>query len=234
MLHKNNIATSILSAIQYTQQLAQTDSNGIGSVLGLSLANDALQTWTRDMLNKGLDAAQTQESYTDITTNSPNTYAWPADMYALKTIEVNWQDNTQQNYLPAQVVDVANIQNQSFSWLRANQTQQQPLFDNRGDTFEIFPTPQIVNAQGIRIFYYLTPTEYTDVGQAILYPQLLDYRTLSCKMASLYYKTQNDTEMAAVYEQEYKERIDKIIKVVAPGTQQPISPTPLMISGWNY
>lgn len=228
------MATSILSAITYTQQLCQTDSNNIDSVLGLSLANDALQTWTRDMLNKNIDAAQTQEAYRDLSTTSPNTYLWPSDMYALKTIEVNWQDQTQQNYLPAQVIDVANIQNQSFSWLRANQSQQQPLFDNRGDQFEIFPTPIVGNTNGIRIFYFLTPTEYTDVGQAILYPQLLDYRTLSCKMASLYYKTQNDTNMAMVYEQEYQDRIAKINRIVEPGTQQPIQPTPLMISGWQY
>lgn len=228
------MATSVLSAITYAQQLAQTDSNNIGSVLGLALYNDALQTMTRDMLNRGLDAAQTQESYTDLTTTSPNTYAWPSDMYALKTIEVNWSDNTEQNYLQAQPVDVANVQNQSFSWLRANQTQATPLFDNRGDTFEIFPTPQISNSQGIRIFYYLTPTEAPDVGTAIQYPQTLDYRALSALIASRYYKTQNDTAMAAVYEQEYNTRMDKIIKILAPGTQQPISPTPLMISGWRY
>ncbi len=228
------MATSVLSAIQYTQQLCQTDSNNIGSVLGLALANDALQTWTRDMLNKNIDAAQTQEAYRDLTTDSPNTYLWPSDMYALKTIEVNWQDQTQQNYIQAEVIDVANIQYKSFSWLRANQGQTQPLFDNRGDQFEIFPTPTVGNAQGIRIFYYLTPTEFTDVGQPILYPQLLDYRTLSCKMSSMYYKSQNDINMAQIYENEYQERIGKIINVVAPGTQQPITPTPLAITGWNF
>lgn len=228
------MATSIFSAIQYTQQLAQTDSLGIGSTLGLSLANDALQTWTRDMLNRNVDAAQTQEAYRDLSTNSPNTYLWPSDMFALKTIEVNFQDQVEQNYVASQVMDVANIQNQSFSWLRANQNQFEPLFDNRGDQFEIFPTPKLANAQGIRIFYYLTPTEYADVGAPILYPQLLDYRTLSCKMASLYYKTQNDTEMANVFEMEYQERIKKIINVVAPGTQQPIQPTPLALTGWQY
>ena len=226
--------TSILSAITYTQQLAQTDSNGIGSVLGLSLANDALQEWTRDMLAKNIDAAQTQEAYRDLSTNSPNTYLWPSDMFSLKTIEVNWQDQTEQNYLPAEVVDVANIQNRSFSWLRANQDINSPLFDNRGDQFEIFPTPTAGNAQGIRIFYFLTPTEFTDVGQAILYPQLLDYRTLSCKMASMYYKIQNDTNMAFVYEQEYANRIGKINNIVGPGTQQPIQPTPLKMTGWNF
>jgi hypothetical protein len=228
------MATSVLSAVQYAQQLAQTDSNGIGSVLGLSFYNDALQTFHRDLINRGIDASQTQEAYRDLTTDSPNTYLWPSDMYALKTIEVNWQDQEAQNYLQATPLDVANIQDVSFSWLRSHQNQQSPLFDNRGDQFEIFPTPQAANAQGIRIFYYLTPTEVTNVGQAIQYPLTLDYRAGSCKMASLYYKSQNDVEMALVYENEYKERVDKIIKILAPGTQQPITPTPLKISGWQY
>lgn len=228
------MATSVLSAITYAQQLAQTDAKGIGSVLGLALYNDALQTFHRDLINKGIDASQTQEAYRDLTTDSPNTYLWPSDMYALKTIEVNWQDTTEQNYLQALPLDVANIQNISFSYLRANQLQNQPLFDNRGDQFEIFPTPTVANAQGIRIFYYLTPSEAPDVGTAIQYPLTLDYRAGACKMASLYYKTQNDPTMAAVYEAEYLTRIDKIIKILAPGTQQPIQPQPLAISGWQY
>lgn len=228
------MATSILSAIQYTQQICQTDANGIGSVFGLALWNDALQTMTRDMINRGIDASQTQEAYTDLSTSSPNTYAWPSNMYSLKTIEVNWSDNQAQNYLQAQAIDVANIQQVSFSWLRANQPQSQPLFDNRGDTFEIFPTPLVGNSQGIRIFYFLTPTEATDVGQAITYPQTLDYRALSMKMASLYYVSQNDTVMAQTHADEYQRRIEKIIKNLAPGTQQPIQPTPLQNPGWQY
>ncbi len=228
------MATSVLAAITYTQQLAQTDSNGIGSVLGLAFYNDAYQAWTRDMLTRNIDAAQTQEAYRDITTQSPNTYLWPSDMYALKTIEVNWQDTQQQNYLQATALDVANIQGVSFSYLRSNQNQQSPLFDNRGDQFEIFPTPTTTNAQGIRIFYFLTPTEVTDVGQPINYPQLLDYRTLSFKMASLYYMQQNDTVMAEKNEAEYQARLSRIINILAPGTQQPIQPTPLALTGWNF
>lgn len=228
------MATSILSAIQYAQRLAQTDDNNIGSVLGLALYNDALNEMTRDMLNRNLDAAQTQEAYRDLTTNSPNTYLWPSDMYALKTIEVNWQNTSEENYIQARPVDVSNIQEASFSWLRKNQTQNEPLIDNRGDQFELFPTPTVANAQGIRIFYFLTPTEATDVGQAIQYPQTLDYRALSCKMASMYYKTQNDTTMAAVYEMEYQQRIAKIINILAPGTQQPITPKRLAITGWSF
>lgn len=125
------MATSVLSAVQYTQQLCQTDSNGIGSVLGLSLYNDARMEWTRDMLNKGMDAAGLQEAYRDLTTSSPNTYLWPEDMFALKTIEVNWQDQEEQNYLQARQIDVANLQNRSFSWFRQNQDQQRPLFDTK-------------------------------------------------------------------------------------------------------
>jgi hypothetical protein len=225
---------TVANAITYTRQLAQTDSNGISDTLGLALYNDARMEWTRDMLNKNMDAAQTKEAYRDLTTSSPNTYTWPDDMFALKTIEVNWQDQTQQNYLQAMPIDVANIQNRSFSWLRANQDNLSPLFDNRGDTFEIFPTPQAANSQGIRIFYFLQPTEATLTSETIPYPQLLDYRTLSCKMASMYYRTQNSPEMAMVYEQQYQQRISKIIKIVEPGTQQPIKPTPLQITGWRY
>jgi hypothetical protein len=226
--------TSVLSAITYAQQLAQTDSSNIGSVLGLALYNDALQTFTRDLINRDIDAAQTQESYNDLGTQSPNTYAWPADMFALKTIEINWSDQTQQNYLQARPMDVANIQGVSFDWLRVNQSQSDPLFDNRGDTFEIFPTPTSANTRGIKIFYFKTPTEAPDVGTAIQYPQTLDYRALSALIAARYYKTQNDTAMAQVYEAEYKERLAKIINILAPSSQQPISPQRLQITGWGF
>lgn len=228
------MATSILSAITYTQQLAQTDSNGIGSVLGLALYNDARMEWTRDMLNKNMDAAQTQESYRDLSTSSPNTYLWPSDMFALKTVEVNWEDATEQNYLPAMPMDVANIQGRSFSWLRANQPQTQPLIDNRGDQFELFPTPTVGNTNGIRIFYFLTPTEATSVEEGIPYPQLLDPRTLSFKMAATYYRTQNDITMAQEYETQYQQRMQKVIRIVEPGTQQPITPQSLKMTGWNF
>ncbi len=226
--------TSVVSAITYAQQLAQTDSNGISSVLGLALYNDALQTMTRDLVNRDIDAAQTQEAYRNMNTNSPSTYLWPSDMFALKTIEVNFTDTTQQNYLQATPMDVANIQGKSFDWLRVNQSQSDPLFDNRGDQFEIFPTPTTANTNGIRIFYFLTPTEALDVGTGIPYPLTLDYRAISTLMASRYYKTQNDPEMADVYAKEYAERIAKIINILAPSSQQPITPQPLSMTGFNF
>ena len=228
------MATSLLSAITYTQQLCQTDANGIGSVLGLALYNDARMEWTRDMLNKGMDAAGTREWYRDLTTSSPNTYTWPDDMFALKTIEVNFEGQDEDNYIQARAIDVSNIQERSFSWLRANQDITQPLFDNRGNSFEIFPTPTTGNSQGLRIFGFTTPTDATDVGEAVPYPQLLDYRTLSCKMAAMYYRSQENFEAATDLEGQYQQRMGKIIKVIQPGTQQPITPQTLHISGWQY
>ena len=228
------MATSVLSAITYAEQLAQTDSNGIGSVLGLAFYNDALHKMSRDLVNRGIDAAQTQESYTDLTTDSPNTYAWPSDMVKLKTIEVNWSGTAEDQYLQATPMDVANIQRYSFSWLRKNQPQNKPLFDNRGDTFEIFPTPVAANTAGIRIFYFLNPTDAADVGTAINYPQSLDYRALASLIASSYYKRQNNQKMAGMYEAEYEQYVNKIINILGPSSQQPITPTPLADAGWQY
>jgi len=230
------MATSVLAAIQYAQQLAQTDSNNIGSVLGLALYNDALQTMTRDLVNRGIDAAQVREDYRDIDVSLvPNgQYLWPSDMFMLKTIEINWSDQTEQNYLQATPIDVANIQDKSFSWLRKNQPQSSPLFDNRGDYFEIFPTPTSDNANGVRIMSFITPTEVTNVGEAINYPQTLDYRALSCLMTSTYLKTQQEANMALVFSQEYEQRMNKIINILAPSSQQPIQPQPLQMTGWNF
>ena len=53
-------------------------------------------------------------------------------------------------------------------------------------------------------------------------------------MAAMYYKSQNDDKMAAIYDAEYESRVGKIIKILAPGTQQPISPKSLALSGWEY
>lgn len=225
--------------ITYARVLAQTDSNGITDDAGLAYANDSLQDFTRELIARDIDAAQTQEAYTPTTTNNPNTYAWPTDMYALKTIEVDFTGTGGQNYLQATSLDVANIQNVSFDWLRLNQSAGSPLFDNRGDTFEIFPVPPVATAAGLRIFYYLQPTEFANLSSTVTYPMTLDYRCLSAKVAYLYALTLDkggitSGGLAADMEAEYQKRLKKIIEILAPGTQQPIQPTPLAMTGWNY
>lgn len=224
---------TVSDVLTYARQLAQTDSNGITDALGLAFANDALQNITREMLNRNLDAAQTQESYTNLTTNNPNTYAWPSDMFALKTIEVNMTDQSASNYLPATAVEIANLQHMSFDWLRINQAAASPLYDNRGDTFEIFPVPTASNNNGIKIFYYLTPTEYGSTSANVVYPQSLDYRCMSARVASLYAASQGQLEMAQAMNVEYEKRLQDIIRILAPSSQQPIQPERLRLTGWN-
>lgn len=224
---------TVADVITYARQLCQTDSNGLTDALGLAFSNDALQNITRQMLTRDIDAAQTQESYTNLTTNNPNTYAWPPDMYSLKTIEVNYTDQSQQNYLPAVNVEVANLQNTSFDWLRVNQNQSYPLFDNRGDTYEIFPLPTSANANGIKIFYFLTPTEYTTTASVINYPQTLDYRCMSARVASLYALSVGNIPIMQSAQAEYEKRLHEIISILAPASQKPIQPNRLQLTGWN-
>lgn len=225
---------TVNDVLTYARQLAQTDNTGLTDTAGLAFCNDALQNMTRSMFERNIDAAQTQESYTSLTTNNPNTYLWPNNMYALKTIEVNFSDQQQMNYLQATEVEVANIQANSFDWLRVNQNPSYPLFDNRGDTFEIFPIPNIANANGIRIFYYLTPTEYISTASAIVYPQTLDYRCLAARVAALYAISVADINMFQVASAEYDKRLHDLINILAPSSQQPIKPQKLLITGWQY
>lgn len=225
--------------ITYARVLAQTDSNGISDTAGLAYANDALNDFIRELVARNIDAAQTQEAYTATTTNNPNTYAWPSDMYSLKTIEVDFTGSGGQNYLQATSLEVANIQNVSFDWLRLNQSAGTPLFDNRGDTFEIFPIPPLAVPAGLRIFYYLQPTEFANTSTTVTYPMMLDYRCLSAKVAYLYALTLEkggitSGGLAADMEAEYQKRLKRIIEILAPASQQPVTPLPLQMTGWNF
>lgn len=227
--------TTVVSVIGYAQQLAQTDVNGISSVLGLAFYNDALQDMTRDLIERGIDAAQTQESYTTISSSDPvpGRFAWPSSMFALKTIEVDYTNTGGQNYLQAGKVDVSNLQGQtSWDYLRLNQPTTDPIFTNHGDTGEVFPTP--VGSALVRIYSYLTPTEATTVSDTVAYPQTLDFRMLSAKMTSMYHKSQENPQMAQVFEDDYQRRLNKVKNILAPQSKQPTKPESLHISGWDF
>lgn len=222
----------VSDVLTYSRYLLQTDNSGLSDTNGLVFLNDALQDETREMINRGVNAAQTQESYTSITTNNPNTYLWPSNLYMLKAIEVDFTGSGGQNYMQAFPVDVSNIQFISFDRLRANQSTQNPLYNNRGDTFEIFPTP--ISAVGtIRIFYFTTPTEYASTASTINYPQSLDYRALSAKVASLYALSLEKPDLAAVYNAEYMKRLEKMITILVPASQAPVQPMSLQVTGWG-
>lgn len=224
----------VSDAITYARQKAQTDSNGISDTNGLAWANSGLIDITRELIKRNIDASQIQESYT--TSNSTDTpagqFAWPANMFMLKTISVNYSDINLNNLIQAKKLDVSNLQGQtSVDFVRLNQPTTDPQFTNHGDTGEIFPTP--TGSALVKIFYYLQPTEYTSVSNPINYPQSLDWRVLGDKILESYYQSLENFDIALQWAAQAVKKINDSIVILAPQSQQPISPTPLQLPGWN-
>lgn len=222
-------------AITYARQKAQTDSNGISDTNGLAWANSGLLDITRELIKRNIDAAQVRESYatSSASDNPPGQFAWPSDMWMLKTISVNYQDGSQQNFIQANKLDVSNLQGAtSVDYVRLNQPTQSPQFTNHGDTGEIFPTP--TSTAIVKIFKYLQPTEYSSVSSTVIYPQSLDYRVLGDKILESYYQSLENFDIAAQWGAQAVKKINDSILILGPQSQQPITPQPLQISGWNF
>src|SRR4051812_22834023 len=120
----------LLSApIAFARAAAQTDSNGLTDANGIIFANAGLNNFHRQMIKKGVDASQLQESYRDGAVNT-GTYLYPTDMLFLKAIELNYANTSASDYKTAKQVDVANLINgMSFSYLRENADPYAPQFD---------------------------------------------------------------------------------------------------------
>lgn len=229
------MATSIMAAITYAQQLCQTDSNAITSITsgnGLAFANDAQNDFIRELSSRNINASKLTFSTASVLIAGTTSFTWPADMYHLKTVEVNYTDTSQQNYIQVQNVDISNIQGVSFDKLRVNQSNAQPLFANYGPTWEVFPTP--ISNTNAKFVYFTVPTEYTDIGSPIVYPATLDYRILGVKIAELYKLSQGDFPQAQSFNEDYMKRVSKVVGMLAPASQQPIQAEGLHISGWQY
>ncbi len=226
---------TVASAITYSRQKAQTDSNGISDTNGLAWANNGLLNITRDLIARGINAAQLQEAYTTLSPsdNPPGKFAWPTDMWMLKTVEVDYSAAGGQQYIQATKLDMANLQGStSWDFVRLNQTITDPQFTSWGDTGEVFPTP--LTSALLRIVYFLTPTEYTATSNTIVYPESLDYRILGDQILIGYYESLQDWNALQVWDARYKKKIDDGIVILAPQSQQPILPEPLHISGWQF
>ena len=188
------------------------------------------------MISAGVDASQLQESYQDGAVGT-GTYLYPTDMFWLKSIELNYSNSTGGDYVTATQLDVSNIPGgKSFGWLRANANASKPYFDDRGDWFEIFPTPTASSnvTQMMRIFYFLEPTEYSAVGDTISYPESLDYRSIGWRIASNYLYSLGKVAEGEAFNLKYEERVRQIIATLSRGSQQPIQATPLSITGWEF
>lgn len=226
---------TVSTAISYARQKAQTDSNGITDTLGLAWANNGLIDITRDFIARSVDAAQVQESYTTLSPSDaqPGRFPWPSDMWALKTIEADFTAIGGQNYIQATKLDVSNLQGKtSWDFVRANQPTTDPAFTNHGDTGELFPTP--TGSCLVRIYYYLTPTEYTTVNDTINYPQSLDYRALGDKILTAYYQSLEKFDIADKWAAEYAKKFNDAFNILGPQSKQPIQPEKLHMTGFEF
>ena len=225
---------ALSDTLSFSRTQAQTDSVGLTNANGIIFANEALLDFRRRLISAGIDAAQTQEAYADMTADT-GTYLYPTDMFWLKAIELNYNGTVGQDYVTAIQVDVSNLPNmESFGWLRTNASTGHPYFDDRGDQFEVFPTPTTANSQGIRIFYFLEPTEYSAVSDTIAYPESLDYRALGWRIASNYYYSLGKMEEGDAFNLRYEERVKQLISTLGRGSQQPIQAVTQQCSGFEF
>lgn len=227
---------TLANVLSFSRAQAQTDSNGLTDTNGIIFANEALVDFHRRLVDKGVDASQLQEAYQDGTAGQ-GTYLYPTDMLFLKAIELNYANTNAQDYQLATQVDVSNLTGgQSFSYMRQNASTTAPQFDDRGDWFEIFPTPTTAHnvSQMMRIFYFLKPTEYTSTSNTITYPESQDMRILGWRIAAMYYYSLNKMAEGDMFNSKYEERVRQYCATLARGSQQPIQATPLSISGWQF
>lgn len=227
---------ALSDVLSFSRTQAQTDANGLTNANGIIFANEALLDFRRRLIAAGVDASQLQESYRDGTADT-GTYLYPADMFWLKSIELNYSNTTAQEYRTATQVDVSNIPGgKSFGWLRTNANIDAPWFDDRGDWYEIFPTPTSGHnvSQLIRIFYFKEPTEYTAVADTIAYPESLDYRILGWRIASNYLYSLGKIDEGDAFNLKYEERVRQLIATLSRGSQQPLQATPVQLTGWEF
>lgn len=227
---------TVNNVLAYARAQAQTDSNGLTDDNGIIYANEALLDFRRRLINSGIDASSVQEAYRSGTAGV-GTYLYPDDMFFLKAIELNYSNTNAQDYVMAQQVDVSNISGQSsFSYLRQNANTAAPQFDDRGDWFEIFPTPNgssnLTNL--IRIFYFQEPNEYSTTDDTVSYPENLDYRTLGWRVAANYYYALNKMDEGDRFNAKYEERVTQLIATLGRGTQQPIEATVIPLTGFEF
>jgi hypothetical protein len=227
---------TLSNVLAFSRAQAQTDSNGLSDTTGIIFANEALVDFHRRLVDKGVDASQLQEAYMDGVANQ-GTYLYPTDMLFLKAIELNYGGSGPEGYVTAEQVDVSNLSGgNSFSWLRENGSAASPQFDDRGDWFEIFPTPTGSTnlTQLIRIFYFLKPTEFTAVGDTVAYPESMDIRILGWRIAAMYYYSLGKMVEGDAFNLKYEERVNQYCATLARGSQQPIQATPIQITGWEF
>lgn len=228
--------STLANVLSFARAQIQTDSSGLSDANGIIFANEALLDFRRRLITAGIDAAQTQEAYRDASANT-GTYLYPTNMFWLKTIECNYVNTNEQDYKTATQVDAANLSGGvSFSWLRKNADRNAPQFDDRGDSYELFPTFQSTDnlTAAIKVIYFLTPTEYAATSDTIAYPESLDYRGIGWRIVSNYLYSLEKFAEGDAFNARYEERVQQLIATLGRGSQQPIQATPIQLTGFEF
>lgn len=231
---------NVASVLAFSRAQVQTDSYGLTDANGLLYANEANADFHRRLVERNVDASQlTEASITG--TAGVGVYPYPTNpsLLALKAIELNYTDTSNNNYKVAEQVDVSNLPaNFSFSYLRSNANPVFPSFDDRGNTFEIFPTPTSSNNLNamVRIFYYAQPSVYTALTDVVSYPENLDMTILGWRIAANYLYSLGTARIpdGDKFMQRYNDRVTQYINTLSRGVQTPQKTVPIQLSGWQF
>lgn len=227
---------TLSNVLNFSRIQAQTDSNGLTDANGIVFANEALQDFHRRLVNFGVDASQIQEFYQDLKAGV-GTYLYPSNMLFLKALELDYTGTGGSNYKTATQVSISNLPGSpvaSFSWYRNNASTKEPLFDDHGDWYEVFPTPTADASQGIRLFGFIKPTEYSSVSDTIAYPESLDSTILGWRIAANYLFSIGDLDKGNAFNTKYDERVQNYVSTLSRGSQQPNQATPIKLSGFEF
>lgn len=237
------MSTTLGQVLAYANTLVQGNGN-ITDTAGIAYANDANKDFHFDLIKKGVEASGLQEAYRDASipaSGQGSTFLYPSDMLLLKTISVNYYSpptgGNMANYQIASQIDIGNTQqNQSFEFLRLNQPIEDPLFDDRGDWYELFPTftTGMNLSQAIRLFYYINPTPFTATSDVLLYPESIDYYVLAYKIVSIYYGALTRSDESDSFSSMYEKRLKRLVDTLVRGADKPEVSNGLGFTGFEF
>lgn len=229
---------TVSDALSFARTQSQTDTQGLTNANGLIWANEALNDFRRRLVAGGVDAGQIQEFVQEGTVNVGK-YSYPTNpsMLWMKTMELNYSNSNASDYKVATQLDASNIPaGKSLGWVRTNANPSTPWFDDRGDEYEIFPTPTAAHnvTSIITVLYYQKPDEFTATSDSLEYPETLDIRILGWRIASNYLYSLDKIDEGLAFNAKYEERVKQLIATLSRGSQQPIQATPIQLTGWEF
>jgi len=224
----------------------QTDILGLTASDAITLANESQYDVTADLIKRGINAAQLQES-TENATDQVGKYLWPSDLWMVKEVMVNYIDTTAGNYRECQIFDEGNLPaGTSLQQMRNSGTKSAPMIENRGDWFEIIPAPN--NSQNgdnltnfFSLMYFLAPTKFvSSAGDGsdvtVPYPLSLHPFLLAYHMAwTQALRGNEELKMRAEgYKAKYLTILDTIENIIKKPTQKTPVVTGIPTTGYEF